>query len=198
MNEDDLKSINGFDKYTKFIMQFIMQNTTLWKLIFYPYSMPLSDSRAVDPEDPYVIFSRQTDADGKIIDSHGVVLFDDKDDSIQNSNNVTVLVNYHSERQGNSYFCDSIFITFQIICKGEGVRKLANGLDRTQVIADLISNEFDKAKINNIGQVHKRAYDKINGVNEENTGHYIVFTDIGFSSNLKNNKNVQKRGTILC
>lgn len=197
MTEDDLISINDFDKYERFIRNFILENITLWKLIFYPYSSPLSDMRAEDPQDPYTIFTRELGSDGKVIDSHGVVLFDDKDDTIQNSANVTVLVNFTSVRLGNSPLIDTNYINFQIISKGSSIRKLSNGVDRTKAIGELIVNEFDKAKISNIGQVHKMSFDKLS-INEENVGHSICFKALGMSGHFKDNKNVQKRGSILC
>lgn len=198
MSEDDLKSINDFDKYTKFISQFILKNTILWKLIFYPYSSPLSDERAIDPENPYQIFTRETDSQGKTLDSHGVILFDDKDDSIQNSSNVTVLINYSSIRDGNSYFFDTNVINFQIICKGNSIRKLKNGKDRTEVIADIINNNFALARIDVVDEVRKLSYTKLS-LNEENVGYSLTFKVKGVSNDLKNNVNYQLRkyGKIL-
>lgn len=193
MTEDDLKSINDFDKYTKFIQNFILQNTTLWKLIFYPFSMPLSDPRAIDSENPYEIFSREVGSDGKILDSHGVILFDDKDDSIQNSSNVTVLVSYMSNRLGDSYFLDNNYIIIQIICKGSGVRKLANGKDRAEVIGKLIDDEFNKAKVNNIGDIQKISFEKLKNINEENIGRVATYKTRAFGFKAKDNINYKKR-----
>lgn len=193
MTEDDLKSINDFDKYTKFIQKFILQNTTLWKLIFYPYSSPLSDPRAIDSENPYEIFSREVGSDGKILDSHGVILFDDKDDSIQNSSNVTVLVSYESTRFGNSYFLDNNYIIFQIICKGSGVRKLANGKDRAEIIGNMIDDEFNLARINDIGEVHKISFEKLKNINEENIGRVLTYKCKGIGSKVLTNVNYNRR-----
>lgn len=192
MTEDDLKSINDFDKYTKFIQNFILSNNTLWKLIFYPYSSPLSDEKAVDPQDPYTIFSRELGSDGKLLDSHGVVLFDDKDDTIQNSSNVTLLISFESNRLGDSNFLDTNRIIFQLICKGSEIRKLSNGKDRVDEIFDLIDNEFNMAKINNISEVSRMSYGKLS-LNEENVGKVAIYKCIGASRNLNNNKNYLKK-----
>jgi hypothetical protein len=194
MTENDLKSINDFDKYTKFISQFILENTTLWKLIFYPYSSPLTDQRAIDPKDPYQIFTRDiiTNENGTSSDSHGVVLFEDKDDSIQNSTGITVLVHYESTRLGDSYFLDTNHIIFQVICKGDDIRKLSNGKDRVESIFELIDNEFNFARVNNIGEVHKITYEKLS-LNDGNTGRVGIYKCIGWSSKLTNNKNYLKR-----
>jgi hypothetical protein len=189
---DDLTSINGFDKYEKFIKQFILNNTNLWKLVFYPYSNPLEDERAVDPENPYEIFERQSDSEGKIIDSHGVVLFDDKDDTIQNSSNVTVLVNYSSTRASNSYFFDTNFINFQIICKGNTIRKLSNGKDRTEVIANIINNNLALARVDIVDEIHKLSYTKLS-LNEQNVGYSVTFKVKGASNDLRNNVNYNRR-----
>jgi hypothetical protein len=191
MTEDSLKSISDFDKYTKFIQNFILSNTTLWKLIFYPYSMPLSDERAIDPEDPYQIFSRELDNQGKILDSHGVVLFQDKDDDIQNSSNVTVLIYYNSTGLNSSHFVENQYITFQIICKGS-VRKFSNGVDRAEAIGKLIDDEFNKANINKIDEIRRISFDKLN-TNEGNSGRVAIYKVRGWISHLSENKNYLKR-----
>jgi hypothetical protein len=189
---DDLTSINGFDKYEKFIKQFILKNTNLWKLIYYPYSNPIEDERAIDSENPYQIFTRESDSKGKILDSHGVVLFDDKDDTIQNSTGVTILISYESTRLGDSYFLDNNYIIFQILCKGNDIRKLANGKDRTEAICELIDNEFNFARVNNIGEVHRISYKKLS-LNEENIGRVCVYKCTGWGSKLTDNKNYLQR-----
>jgi hypothetical protein len=155
--------------------------------------MPFSDPRAVDPENPYQIFSRETDNDGKIIDTHGVVLFQDKDDTIQNSENVTVLIYYESARLGNSYFLDENYIIIQIICKGSSIRKLANGKDRAEAIGKLFDDEFNKAKVNNIGEVTRISFEKLKNINDENIGRVAMYKSVGWSNNLSENKNYLKR-----
>jgi hypothetical protein len=187
---DDLTSINEFDKYEQFIRKFILENNSLWKLIFYSYSNPIEDERAIDPENPYQIFKREVNADGT--DSHGVVLFQDKDDFIQNSNGVTLLISYESGRLGNSYFLDDNYIIFQVICKGSDTRKLANGKDRIEVIMDLIDNEFNLARVNNVGEIHKISYKKLS-LNEENVGKVAIYHCVGWGNKLSNNKNYLKR-----
>lgn len=198
MTLDDLKSINNFDKYEKFIRTFFLMNQDLWRLVFYPYSDPFDDPRAVEPEDPYTIFARELDGQGKNLDSHGVVLFQDKDDTIQNSSNVTILISFESTRMGNSYFLDNNYIIFQIICKGSDIRKLANDKDRVEAIEELIDNEFNFARINNISDIRKISCKKLN-LNEQNIGRVLMYKCIGAGNNLSDNKNYQLRkyGKIL-
>lgn len=192
MTEDDLKSINDFDEYEQFIRNFILQNTVLWKLIYYPYSSPLSDEKAIDPEDPYTIFSRELGGDGKVVDSHGVVLFDDKDDTIQNSANVTILVYYESVPLGSSNLFDNNYIIFQIICKGESVRKLSNGKDRVEAIINLIDNEFDLSRFNDVGTVHRIGNKKVI-LNENNIGRVVTYKCRGLRSHILDNRNYLQR-----
>lgn len=196
MTEDDLQSISNFDKYEQYIKTFMVSNLPLWKLIFYPYSMPLTDEKAIDPEDPYQIFTREVDSQGKILDSHGVVLFQDKDDTIQNSSNVTVLISYESNRLGSSHFLENNYIIFQIICKGNDIRKLANGKDRVEAIEDLIDNEFNFARINNINDIKKVSCKKLS-LNEQNIGRVLIYKSEGFGSKLlSRNKNYRKQRCI--
>jgi hypothetical protein len=191
MSEDDLLSIGNFDEYEKFIKTFIIRDTVLWKLIFYPYSMPLSDEKATDPEDPYTIFYREKDSSNNTLDSHGIVLFDDKDNTIQNSSNVIVLIHFTSTRAGNSYFLDHHYINFQIICKGE-VRKLANGKDRIEAIEDRIDANFNLANVNTIGEIHKISSTKLQ-LNEENSGRSLTFKCKGMGTKVSSNINYNLR-----
>jgi hypothetical protein len=192
MLEDNLKVIGDFDKYEKFIKQFMLSNINLWKLIYYPYSLPLSDVRALDPEDPYQIFTRETDSSGKALDSHGVVLFQDKDDSIQNSSNTIILIHFNSSGLNGSHFVENQYITFQIICKGD-IRKLANGVDRAEAIGKLIDDEFNKANLNKIDEIRRISFDKLN-INEENSGRVAIYKVRNWSSHLSENKNyIRKR-----
>lgn len=191
MTEDDLQSIGNFNQYEDFIKTFIVRDIVLWKLIFYPYSMPLSDEKAIDSEDPYQIFTREKDNEDKILDSHGVVFFDDKDNTIQNSSNVTVLIHFTSTRAGNSYFLDQHYINFQIICKGN-IRKLANGKDRIEAIEDRIDANFNLACVNDIGEVHKVSSTKLQ-MNEENGGRLLTFKCKGMGTKVSNNVNYNLR-----
>lgn len=191
MTEDDLQSINNFNQYEEFIKTFIVRDIVLWKLIFYPYSMPLTDKRAIDPENPYIIFTREKNNEGDILDSHGVVFFDDKDNTIQNSSNVTILIHFTSTRVGNSYFLDQHYINFQIICKGE-VRKLANGKDRIEAIEDRIDANLNLSHINGIGEVHKVSTTRLQ-INEENSGRSLTFKCRGMGTKVSNNVNYNLR-----
>lgn len=194
MNLDDLKSISDFDKYEQFIRQFIVTNSNLWKLIFYPYSDPFNDERSIDPEDPYRIFTRDTtnSKNGTILDSHGVVLFQDKDDTIQNSTNTIILISFESTRLGNSQLMDNNYIIFQVICKGNDIRKLANDKDRTEAIVEFIDSEFNLARIHDFGEIKRMSYKKLS-LNEQNIGHVVVYKCRNLSNHILDNKNYLKR-----
>lgn len=191
MTEDDLLSIGNFNQYEDYIKTFILRDIILWKLIFYPYSLPLSDERSIDPEDPYQIFSRQKDNEENISDSHGVVLFDDKDNTIQNSSNVTVLIHFTSARVGNSYYLDNHYINFQILCKGD-IRKLANGKDRIEAIEERIDANFNLARVNGIGEIHKISSTKLQ-INEENSARSLTYKCKGLGTRVSTNINYNKR-----
>lgn len=190
---DSLSTVNNFKIYEDYIKEFILKNQLLQKIIFYPYSDPFDDTRAVDLENPYDIFNHDSAISQDGTGTHGVVLFEDKDDTILNSSIPVLLITFDSVRLSDSYFLDTIRIIIQIICKGSSVRKLANGRDRTQVIGDIFDNEFGTANINKIGEIHKQSYTKLS-INEENSGYTIIFKCVGASRNLNNNKNyLQKR-----
>jgi hypothetical protein len=190
MTIDDLKELDDFQEFKKFIKIFILQNSDLWKLIYYPVSDPLSQE---DSENPYDIFDNSTamNEDGSN-GIHGVLLFKDKNNAILNASIPIILINFHSTRKSNSIEFNNVYCVFRIICKGDSVQELANGVNRSFAIAKLIDDEFAKANVNGLGKVERISFSELS-LNEENVGYNIVFKASSFACDSLNNKNLNKR-----
>lgn len=190
---DSLKELDNFQDFKNFIMSFVLESNTLQKLIYYPLSNPLDDERAIDLENPYLVFDEDSaiSEDGKT-GIHGVLLFKSKNNTILNASIPVVLVYFNTAKLGNSNIYDNVYITFKIIMKGEAVQTLANGLDRAYVIAKLIDDNFDKANVNDYGKVHLQSFDPL-PLNEENSGYVSVYRARTLRGVLLDNKNYLQR-----
>lgn len=190
---DSLKELDNFQDFKNFIMSFVLSNNDLLKLIYHPLSNPLDDERAVDLENPYLVFDEDSaiGEDGKT-GIHGVLLFKSKNNTILNTSIPVVLVFFNTAKLGNNNIYDNVYITFKIIMKGESIQTLSNGLDRAYVIAKLIDDNFDQAKVNDYGRVHLQSFDPL-PLNEENSGYMLVYRARTLRGVLLDNKNYLKR-----
>ncbi|MDP4146622.1 MAG: hypothetical protein Q8936_19460 [Bacillota bacterium] len=178
---DDLKELDGFEQFKSFIKNFIINNSKLWKLIYYSDSNPL----ILDYNDsPYDIFKPSSE--------HGCVLFRRKNDIVQSGEQICTLITFHSTPKGNSLTFRDIFIIVRIIAKGTNIQELENGLNRINCIGKLFDDEFNQANITGLGKVNKEKYRDLS-LNEENDGMMLMFSASDFSYDYLNNKNIQKQ-----
>ncbi len=126
-NLDSLVELNDFGKFKSFIRNFIIENSTLWKLIFYSCKNPLLEEYSLSP---YEIFDESAD--------HGCVLFKRKNNTVLSDEVVNVLVSFYDTKISDSYFLNDLYICFHILCKGTNIQELENGISRTSAIAKLI------------------------------------------------------------
>jgi hypothetical protein len=174
---DDLKELDNFKEIKNFIMARVVQNQVLIKLIYYPFSNPIEDEKAVDLENPYLLFdedSAWTSTDGEISGIHGVLLFKQKSNKILNASIPIVLVDFNTTKVGTSNILQNVYIVFRIIMKGEAIQELANGLNRSFTIAKLIDDCFNEAKIDGYGKVHLQSFQPLS-INEQNCGYALIF-----------------------
>ena len=184
------KELNDFQDIRKFIKHFIIEDEELLKTVYYSVSSPLTLGL---PLSPYDIFPEDNpDYNNELSDEHGVVLFRRKYDQVQSHEGVTILVETISSRHGNSYFFNSTFVIFNIILKGTNVQTLSDGSSRLGVISRKIINNFDRAIVNNIGEV-RFASEKLLSLNEENSGKAIFFELKTCATNINENVNYQIR-----
>jgi len=185
MTLDDLTStIDDFNMFEDFIKEFILSDNALFRMIYFPQKNPLLPE---DEENPYKIFE---DIEGD--NTHGAVLFGRKFNTILNTATIVVLVDFECYQKANSQEFDKITIIFRIILKGVDVQKLENGVDRAFIIGKLISDNFDLANVNGLGQVKKKSMG-YSAINEENSSYLLTFSANSFSSDIGNNKNFKKR-----
>ena len=185
-----MKELNDIQDIRDFIKDFIISDEELFKILYYPVSSPL-DSEL--PDSPYSIFPEDNpDVGDELSNEHGVVLFRRKFDQVQSHEGVTLLIETISSRYGNSYYFNSTFVIFNIILKGTNVQTLSDGSSRLGVISRKIINNFDRAIVNNIGEV-RFASEKLLSLNEENSGKAIFFELKTCATNLNENVNYQIR-----
>jgi hypothetical protein len=188
MTLDDLSEINDITKIKNFIKRFILEDEVLYRLIYFNCNNPLDETTYFYPENPYIIFEESNDTNN----IHGIVLFDRKNDSILNYETINVLVDFESIIKANSKELNKIMIIFRIIAKGVDIRFLENGTNRIFAIEKLIDDNFNKANINNLGEVKQQSISDLN-LNEENLGQVVIYRSFGFNSNISSNKNFKKR-----
>lgn len=182
VNLSDLKEIDDFQIYKRFIQKFILEDQTLQKIIYYPVRNPLLQD---DLENPYTIFDIPDKEDS---DVHGVVLFKQKNPEILNYGTVIVLVDFETTSFGNSGLLDNLYIIFRIIIKSTDIQELDNNLNRSYVIADLINDHLDNIKVGSIGYVKKQSINPVN-TNEENSAISLIYKCRNLSNRLLENAN---------
>ena len=181
MGLSELKEIDDFLLFKKYIKSFILENESLYRLIWFSNSNPFDEDSCPYPEEPRDIFTAS--------DEHGCVLFKRKNNIVLNKETVNILIDFESANQSYSY--DMIYIIFRIVVKGENIQELSNGVNRSSAIAKFIDDEFNLAKINGLGEVKKQSFKELS-LNEENVGYTIIFSAHSFSSDISSNKNFQK------
>ena len=188
-----LEELNDFQNIRDFIKNFIILDETLFRLIWFSNSNPLDEVVCTLPDSPYSIYPEDNpDVGDELSNEHGVVLFRRKYDQVQSHEGVTVLVETISSRYGNSYYFNSTFVIFNIILKGTNVQTLNDGSSRLGVISRKIINNFDRAIVNNIGEV-RFASEKLLALNEENSGKALFFELKTCATNINENVNYQIR-----
>ena len=123
-NLDSLVELDDFGKFKSFIRNFIIEDSTLWKLIFHSCKNPLLEE---DSLAPYEIFNESNE--------HGCVLFKRKNNTVLSDEVVNVLVDFYDAKLGDSYFLNDLFICFSIIMKGTNIQELENNVNRASAIA---------------------------------------------------------------
>lgn len=181
MNLDSLVELDDFGKFKSFIRNFIIEDSTLWKLIFHSCKNPLLEE---DSLAPYEIFNESSE--------HGCVLFKRKNNTVLSDEVVNVLVDFYDAKLGDSYFLNDLFICFSIIMKGTNIQELENGISRTSAIAKLIDDQFNLANVNKIGEIKRLSYKEI-PINEQNAGMLITYCVKNWKTHLTDNKNYMKR-----
>lgn len=179
---DDLKELDDFKDFKKFIKDFIINNDDLFRLIYFPVFNPLSED--YETMTPYDIFEESTE--------HGCVLFKRKNSKVLSEEQITILIDFNSAPKGNSLTYRDIFITVRIIAKGTNIQELENGLNRINCIAKLFDDEFNQANITGLGKVTKEKFSDLS-INEENAGKILIYCASNFSYDYLNNKNIQKQ-----
>jgi hypothetical protein len=182
---DDLLEIDDYLKFKTFIKKFILENENLYRLIYFSMSNPLDEITCVYPEDPYGIFDN-TD------NTHGVVLFDKKNDTILNTQSICVLIDFESTLKANSKEFNSVYILVRVLAKGSDIRKLSNEVDRISAIIKIFDDEFNTASVNGLGETRRQSISSVS-VNEENVGNLVTYKANSFNSDWSTNKNFKKR-----
>ena len=181
MGLEDLKELDDFQEFKKFIRNFIIEDTVLWKLIFHSCKNPLLEE---DSLAPYEIFEESSE--------HGCVLFKRKNNTVLSDETVNILVNFYDAKLGDSYFLNDLFICFSIIMKGTNIQELENNVNRASAIAKRIDDQFNLARINNVGEIKRLSYKEV-PINEQNDGILITYCVRNWSTHLTDNKNYMKR-----
>lgn len=186
MNIDDLKELDDFDLFKKYIKNFIIDNDDLFRLIWFSNSNPLDEDICQYPDNPWDIFKPSSNSE------HGCLLFRRKNDIVQSGEQVCILITFHSAPKGNSLTFRDIFVIVRIITKGTNIQELENGLNRINCIAKIFDDEFNQANITGLGKTNKEKYRDLS-LNEENDGMMLMYTANDFSYDYLNNKNIQKQ-----
>jgi len=175
-----MKELNNFQDIKSFIRNFIIEESDLWKTIYYSSSSPLLLEYS---DNPYDIFEPSSE--------HGCVLFRRKNDIVLSEEGVQILITLYDVPHGNFRDYSDTYIQISIICKGVNVQELEDGTDRSAYLSSLIDNNLNQARIN--GSLIKRESYKPIPLNEENSGFQIIYSLVGFSYDYLNNKNIQKQ-----
>lgn len=186
---DDLQELDNTQIFKRYIKNFILQNSDLQKLIYYPVKNPLLKD---DLENPYDLFESTTAISSEGSGVHGVVLFRRKCDEIINTEIPIILITFESAPKGNSLTYRDIFIIVRIIAKGSNIQELENGLNRIDCIAKLFDDEFNQANITGLGKTKKEKYADLS-INEQNDGKMLIYCASDFSYDYINNKNIQRQ-----
>ena len=181
MNLDSLVELDDFGKFKSFIRNFIIEDSTLWKLIFYSCKNPLLEDYS---DNPYDIFEESNE--------HGCVLFKRKNNTVLSEEAVNILVDFYDTKISDSYFLNDLYICFRILCKGTNVQELENNINRISAIAKRIDDQFNLANINKIGEIKRLSYKEI-PINEQNDGVLLTYNCRNWSTHLTDNKNYMKR-----
>jgi hypothetical protein len=193
---DDLREIDDFQIFKQYIKQFILENEDLYRCIYFCFSDPFDEDKCPMPDKRLDIFDaskiQQRDGDSPTENIHGVVLFRPKNDNVINSEIPVVLVNFASVPKGNSNYVDELFISIKIICKGMKIQELANGLNRTAVIADMFNNNLNFARMNHLTKVKKQSFKDVS-INEENSAYLLTYTCNVLANHLTKNVNYLER-----
>jgi len=182
MTLDDLETINNFQVFEDFIREFIILDTDLFKMIYYPQKNPLIQA---DEENPYKIFEESES------NEHGVVLFGAKNNEILNTSNIVILIDFEQTPKGNLQEYNTVYIIIRTILKGD-VQKLGNGLDRAFIIDKLIENQLDRSTLTGLGEIKKTSFKPL-PLNEQNQGYIAMYKATSFAYDFLNNKNIQKK-----
>jgi hypothetical protein len=169
---NDLKELDDFQIFKRYIKSFILQDSDLQKIIYYPYKNPLIKD---DLENPYDIFDSSTVMSSDEKGVHGVVLFRRKCDEILNSEVPIILISFESTTIGYSNILDKVYIVIRIITKGSTIQELENGLSRGNVIAELFDKYLNSSEISSIGKTTRKTFKSLNNINEENDGFIIIY-----------------------
>jgi hypothetical protein len=185
-----LKEIDDFQKYKQFIKTFILENESLFRVIYFLVRNPMDELNYPYPENPYKIFTTEKESD---TDNHGVVLFSQKNVEILNYGTVIILINFDTTKYGNSGLLDNLYITIRIICKSDAVEDIedseGNIYNRASVIAEFINNEMDDKRVGNIGKVKKIAFKPLDGLNEGNFGYVLTYKARNLSNRMLDETN---------
>lgn len=175
-----MKELNNYQNIKSFIRNFIIEESDLWKTIYYSSSSPLELDYS---DNPYDIFEPSSE--------HGCVLFRRKNDIVLSEEGVQILITMYDVPYGNFREYSSTYITISTICKGVNVQELEDNTDRSAYISYLIDNNLNQARIN--GSLIKRESYKPIPLNEENSGYQMIYSCVNFSYDYLANKNIQKQ-----
>lgn len=179
-------SLDTFEVYKNYIRTFLLKDSELQKLIYYPYTNCLSMN---DVEDPYDIFNEGTAING---DSgvHGVLLFKRQSNIIINAEMPLVLITF--ETTPKSKYISNIYIVIRIICKGVNIQELEDGSSRIYSIKRKINDWLETANINDIGEFTENSCKELS-INDENDAMLLIYKGFGTNAEINTNKNYQMR-----
>lgn len=160
---DNLKELDNFEEIKTYIKNFIIDDSELWKLIFYGYKNPLLEDYS---DNPYQIFESSNE--------HGCILFRQKNDVVLSDEQVNILVKFTTDASEDNNYINYTKIQFSIICKGTNIQDLENEKSRPYVIAQLIDNYMNHGKIQNSNKIKRLYFDNLS-INEENCGHKLEY-----------------------
>jgi hypothetical protein len=160
---EDLKELDNFEEIKIYIKNFIIDDSELWKLIFYGYKNPLLEDYS---DNPYQIFEPSNE--------HGCILFRQKNDIVLSDEQVNILVKFTTEASKDNNYINYTKIQFSIIFKGINIQKLENEKSRPYVIAQLIDNYMNHEKIQNSNKIKRLYFDNLS-INEENCGYKLEY-----------------------
>lgn len=178
---ENLRELDDFNIFKKFIRNFIIEDPVLWKLVFHSCKNPLLEDYS---DNPYEIFEESSE--------HGCVLFKRKNNTVLSDETVNILVDFYDAKLGDSYFLNDLFICFSIIMKGSNIQELENGVNRANAIAKRIDDQFNLARVNNVGEIKRLSYKEI-PINEQNDGVLLTYNCRNWGTKIGSNVNYKKR-----